>query len=190
MSNMLFNKNKLKVLSEFSKDYSGKIYGRDIAKRLRMNQKTVSNALNDLEKENVLKFTYEGKNKYYYLNEFYPHIKEIIQLIEIQRKINFLEKYGKLKDLFLKLGKQTEGMIIIFGSYANFTANESSDLDVFTTRDIRNLEDLESRYNIKINVIISNQKKFDKKKYIIKEIIKNHVILKGVEGFVDLIWSA
>ena len=188
MSNMLLNRNKLKILGEFSIHYTRRIYGRDIAKKLRMNQKTVSNILNELEKEHILKFTREGKNKYYYLNEFYPYIREIIQLIETQRKINFLEKYEKLKDLFLKLEKRAEGILIIFGSYANFSANEKSDLDIFVIGNIRDIEDLEELYNVKINIVKSNKKKFDKKEHIIKEIIKNHIILKGVEGFVELIW--
>jgi len=85
---MLLNRNKLKVLNEFSIDYRGRIYGRGISKKLEINQKTVSNILNELEKEHILKFKQEGKNKYYYLNEFYPYIKEIIQLIETQKKIN------------------------------------------------------------------------------------------------------
>ena len=188
MSNMLLNKNKLKILREFSTDYTKRIYGRNIAKKLRMNQKTISNILNKLEKEHILKFTQEGKNKYYYLNEFYPYIKEIIQLIETQRKINFLEKYKKLKEFFLKLEKMAEEILIIFGSYANLSANEKSDLDVFVIGGIRDIEDLEELYNVKINIVKSNKNKFDKKEHIIKEIIKNHIILKGVEGFVELIW--
>src|SRR3972149_375352 len=117
MSNMLLNKNKINILKEFSSDYSRRVYGRDVAKKLKMNQKTVSNILNELEKDNILKFTQEGKNKYYYLNEFYPYITEIIQQMEIQRKIIFLEKYKKIKELFLKLEKQSEGILIVFGSY-------------------------------------------------------------------------
>jgi predicted nucleotidyltransferase len=185
---MLLNKNKLNILKEFSKGYTGRIYGRDISKELRMNQKTVSNILNELEKEHILKFTQEGKNKYYYLNEFYPYTKEIIQLIEIQRKINFLEKYKKLKELFLKLEEQSEGILIIFGSYANFSATDKSDLDVFVIGNIKEIGDLEELYSIKINIIKLDKKKFNKNEHIIKEVIKNHIILKGAEGFVELIW--
>jgi len=188
MSNMLLNKNKINILKEFSSDYSRRVYGRDVAKKLKMNQKTVSNILNELEKDNILKFTQEGKNKYYYLNEFYPYITEIIQQMEIQRKINFLEKYEKIKELFLKLEKQSEGILIIFGSYANFSATDKSDLDVFIMGNIKEIGDLGEFYNIKINVVKSDKKRFNKNEHIIKEIIKNHIILKGTEDFVDLIW--
>ena len=188
MSNMVFNAKKLKILEEFLADYDKRIYGRNIAKKLKMNQKTVSNILNELEKKNLLKFTQEGKNKYYYLNKFSSNVKEIMQLIEIQRKINFLEKYKKLKELFLQLEERSEGILIIFGSYANFSANEESDLDVFVMGKIKDTEDLEELYGIKINIIKSTINKFDKNEHIIKEIIKNHVILKNVEGFVELLW--
>jgi len=102
MSNMILNKNLIKILEVFSEDYNKRIYGRDVAKKLKMNQKTVSNILNKLEKENILKFSIEGKNKYYYLNKFNSNIKEIVKLIEIQRKIEFLDRYKKFRELFCK----------------------------------------------------------------------------------------
>lgn len=184
---MILNINKFRILSEFLGDYDKRIYGRDTAKKLRMNQKTVSNVLNELEKEHILKFAQEGKNKYYYLNRFYNYTKEIIKLIEIQRKINFLEKYKKIKELFSKLEEKTEGILIIFGSYANFNANEKSDLDVFVVGKIKDVDDLEGLYDIKINLVKINNGKFDKNEHIIKEIIKNHIILKGAEDFIELI---
>ena len=188
MSNMILNINKFRILEEFSTDYDKRIYGREVAKKLRMNQKTVSNVLNELEKEHILKFAQEGKNKYYHLNEFYPCIKELIQLVEIQRKINFLEKYKKIKELFSKLEERTNGILIIFGSYANFSANEKSDLDVFVVGKIKNPDDLEDFYNVKINVIKIDEDRFDKNEHVIKEIIKNHIILRGTEDFIELIW--
>ena len=185
---MVLNKNKIKILEEFCSDYHKKIYGRSIAKKLKINQKTISNTLNELEKENILKFSQEGRNKYYYLNNFYPHIKEVIKLIEIQRKIEFLERYKNIGDLFLRLEERASGLLIIFGSYANFLANEKSDLDVFVIGNIKNTEDLEEIYRIKINIIKFTKEKFNKEEHIIKEVIKNHIVLKGVESFIELIW--
>ena len=53
---------------------------------------------------------------------------------------------------------------------------------------MKDVEDLEEIYNIKINIIKLNRRKFNKEEYIIKEIIKNHIVLKGGEIFIDLIW--
>ena len=41
-----------------------------------MNQKTIANTLNSLEKQNIVKFSTEGRNKYYILNENYLHLEE------------------------------------------------------------------------------------------------------------------
>jgi len=186
---MLLNKNELCILEEFSPDYHRKIYGGGVAKKLKMNQKTVSNILKKLEQEDILKFAAEGKNKYYFLNRFNPKITDVIKLIEIGRKIRFLEKYKKLQGLFYELEKRTQDMLVIFGSYANYSANEKSDLDVFVLGKIKDVNDLEKLYHIKINVIKSSKEKFDKSNVFIKEVVKNHVVLKGIEEFIELIWE-
>ena len=63
---MILNNKELRKLTEFTSDYNSKHYGRAIASKLKMNQKTVSNILNNLEKQHIIKFKQEGKNKYYF----------------------------------------------------------------------------------------------------------------------------
>lgn len=185
---MILNDKALNILEEFCLDYNKKIYGRQIANKLKMNQKTVSNMLNRLEKEGVLKYSTEGKNKYYFLNMLNPQIKDIIKMLEIARKNKFIQKYNKLKDLFYALEKRTNGILVIFGSYANFTSNKDSDLDIFVIGSIKDIEDLENLYKIKINIIKSNKEKINKENVFVKEVIKNHFVIRGFEEFVELIW--
>ncbi|MBS3074068.1 nucleotidyltransferase domain-containing protein [Candidatus Pacearchaeota archaeon] len=187
---MLLNNKKVLILEQFVLDYDTKKYGRDIAKRLKLNQKTVANMLNELEREDILKYSREGKNKYYFLNKLNPHIREIIKLVEVGRKIRFLEKNSKLKDLFNKLEERASGMVLIFGSYASGKSNDKSDLDVFVIGSIKDIKDLEDLYNIKINIVKSIKNKFDKNEIFINEIIKNHIILKGIEEYIGLAWQA
>lgn len=186
---MLLNDNAFKILAEFCSDYSKWIYGGQVAKRLKMNQKTVANILNALEKQNIVKYSTEGKNKYYFFNKLNPQISDILKIIELERKNQFTRKYPSLKELFLNLEKRASGTLVIFGSYANFTSNKESDLDVFILGKIGNVEDLEEKYNLKINIVRSNKDKFNKEDTFIKEVIKNHIILKGVEEFIDLTWQ-
>src|SRR4030043_593162 len=120
MSNMILNDKTLDILEEFCLGYNKRIYGRQVANKLKMNQKTVSNLLNRLEKEGILKYSTEGKNKYYFLNMLNPQIKDIIKMIEIARKNKFIQKYSKLRELFYALEKRANGTLVIFGSYANF----------------------------------------------------------------------
>src|SRR3989344_5525067 len=126
MSIMLLDKKDLTILEGFSSDYRKSIYGRQIAKELGMNQKTVSNILNNLEKKHIVIFSYDGRNKYYRLNPLYLHIKEIIKLIEVNKKIKFLEKYKRIGSLFDEIEKKGEGIVIVFGSYASEKASEKS----------------------------------------------------------------
>jgi len=182
------NNKELKILAEFTSDYNSKHYGRAIALKLKMNQKTVSNILNNLEKQHIIKFKHEGKNKYYFLNKSNPSTKEVIKLTEIKKRIVFFEKYIKLNQLFLEIEKRTKGITIIFGSYANFTKNEKSDLDVFVIGSVAELSDLEKLYNIKVNVVKSTKDKFKSNNLFLKEIMNNHILLKGVEEFIHLTW--
>jgi len=188
MSNMLLNDKAIEILAEFCSDYNKKIYGRQIAGKLKINQKTASNVLNRLEKEGILKYSTEGKNKYYFINKLNSQIKDILKIVEIARKNKFTQKYTRMKDLFYELEKRAKGIVIIFGSYANFASSKESDLDVFVLGSIKEVNDLEDLYKIKINLVKSNKDKIDKEDIFIKEIIKNHIIIKGVEEFIDLIW--
>ncbi len=188
MSIMLLNQKDIKILSAFSKDYHGRIYGREISKKLKINQKTISNILNKLERGKILKYIIEGKNKYYFLNNFNLKIKEIISIIELNRKLIFLDKNKSLDSLFEEISKRSKGIVIIFGSYASGKNNKDSDLDLFVLGNISEVGDLEELYNLKINVVKSNKKKFDEKNHLFKEIISNHIIIKGFEEFTNLIW--
>ena len=184
---MLLNDKELKILNVFSNDYSRMIYGRDVAKNLGLNQKSVSNALNGLERKHVLKYKIEGRNKYYFLNRMNPGIKEIIKLIEINRKIEFLGN-SKIAELLVKLEERVNGILIVFGSYASGRNKKGSDLDLFVVGRVDGIDSLKDVYGIDINVVRTTRGKFDKGDIIVKEVMGNHVVLKGVEEFVDLIW--
>jgi predicted nucleotidyltransferase len=76
------------------------------------------------------------------------------------------------------------GLAVLFGSYARGKANKNSDIDIFIeTKDRKlkqELELLNSRLSVKIG-------EYDRSSPLIKEIEKNHVILKGVEPFYEKI---
>lgn len=188
MSNMLLNKLRLSILEEFTADYNCKIYGRNIAKKLCMNQKSVANTLKNLETANILKASTEGKNKYYSINKFNVSSKDVLGLAEMDKKLDFVSKNVAIKPLFYELEKRTNGILIIFGSYAKGANTKDSDLDLFVIGNIINIMDLEELYGIKINTVRVKKEKFNINDHLIKEVIKSHIILKGVEEFIGLIW--
>ena len=73
-------------------------------------------------------------------------------------------------------------MVILFGSYAKGIAKKDSDIDVYvdtTDKTLkRALQETHSKLSIKIG-------KFDISDLLIKEIVKNHIVIKGVEEFYE-----
>ena len=63
-------------------------------------------------------------------------------------------------------------------------------MDVLVIGNQQEIKGLEQLYNVKINAVKIDKKKFNKADTFIKEIIKNHIVLKGVEEFIELIWQA
>ncbi len=186
---MLLNKSELKILEELAKNKNNRIYGRAIAQKYNLNQKTISNILNNMEEQGILKFKKEGKNKYYFLNKSNLDIKGILQLVEISKKIDFIKKHLKFKELFEQLEKKTKGILIIFGSYAKDIEKKDSDLDILIIGEIKNIKELEDSFGIDINAVKIKKDKFDENELFVKEVMENHVVLKGVEELVDLIWQ-
>lgn len=184
---MLLNKNKYAVVREFLDKDKG-IHGSYIAKKNSLNQKTVSNILNSLEKENILRFEREGRNKIYFLNKENPLSKYFVQLIEIEKKAEFIQRNKKLEKMFNSLLKISNGILIVFGSYAKGNNKKDSDLDLLIIGKIEEVKDIEESFGIEINVVNFDKKKFDKKDNFVKEVLENHIVLKGVEDFVNLIW--
>lgn len=187
MNNMLLNKNSKIVLNELIKQKNSRVYGREIAKRYKLNQKTIANTLNKLEKNDILKYKIEGKNKYYFLNSFNPLIKELVQTIEVEKKADFLKSHKSIAEFIRKIEQKSEGIVVLFGSYARGTADKESDLDLLIIGK-SNLEDLEKSFGKKLNVVKSTKEKFDMNNPFIQEVLGNHIVLKGAEEFINLIW--
>lgn len=182
---MLLDKNKYIVLKEFLYNDKG-IYGSFVARKNFLNQKTVCNVLKFLEGEGFLKFKSEGKNKIYFLNKDRVGIRDVVKMIEVQSKIGFLERNKKFEKLFLELESMAKGVLIIFGSYAKGLNKSSSDLDVLVIGSIGDVSDLEESFGLEINVVNVKKSKFSLDENFIREVLDNHVVLKGVDEFVDL----
>jgi len=161
-----------------------KLHIREIAKRLRESHSTVLRRLNRLLKEKVLDYKIEGKNKVFFIKKSLQ-AKNYIFNAERYKQIKLLKRYPELNvivDDILK--KSDEKLIIIFGSYAKFSAKKDSDIDVFVETKRRKVKDEIESVHSKINVKIGE---FNLNSPLIKEIIKNHIILRGVEEFYEKI---
>ena len=176
---------QIQVFEEFLRDFNLKLTGSFIAKKKKLNQKTVSNYLNQLEKENILKSKMQGKNKLYSLNLNNKEIlKNFIIAIEHLRTINFYKKHLLIKEISEKIQPLIKGTVIIFGSYVKNTQKQNSDLDILIIGKCneKEINKISKIYKIRINPKIYPKLEKD---ILIKEVIKNHIIIKNTEQFIE-----
>lgn len=155
---------------------------RGIAKKLSESHSTILRRLNTLKKENAIDSRKEGKNKIFFLKNNLVSETYILQA-ELHKLITLLQCNPELRIIFEELLKKTdEKLIVLFGSYVKGLAKKDSDIDIYIETKNRGVkkavEDIHSKINVKIGV-------FDIKSPLIKEIIKDHVILRGIELFYE-----
>ena len=164
--------------------FGEEIHARGLAKRLDINHMTVIRNLKELVSENVLEFRKEGRNKVYFLKKN-MEARNYELISELYKLNKTLEKYPELRKIIKDIQQNKEiSLAVLFGSYARGTVNKNSDIDVFVETKDRNLkkelELLNSRLSLKIG-------DYDRSSSLIKEIEKNHVIIKGAEIFYEKI---
>ncbi len=176
---------ELNISSEIIDILSGEeIHARALAKRLDTNHMTVIRNLKELVSENVLEFRKEGRNKVYFLKRN-MEAKNYALISEVYKLNKTLKKYPELRKIIKDIQQNTEiGLAVLFGSYARGTANRNSDIDVFIETKDRNLKKELELLNSRLSVKIGD---YDRTSPLIKEIEKNHVIIKGAEPFYEKI---
>ena len=155
---------------------------RGIAKSLGESHSTVQRRLNSLAKENVLDHKREGRNKTFFIKKNLQ-ARNYVYNAERQKLMELLRKYPELSVIAEEvLEKCRERLIVIFGSYAKFIAKKESDIDIYIETNDAEVKERVGSIHSKIRVKIG---RFDLNSQLIKEIIKNHVILRGIEGFYE-----
>src|SRR3989338_955909 len=155
---------------------------RGLAKSLNTNQTTIARKVHELSKENVLDFKQEGRNKVFFIKKTLE-AKQYAYFVEAQKLIETLKRYPFLRRIIEIIKKNEKvSLVILFGSYAKGSANNGSDIDIYLeTTENKLKEDIES-INSKISVKIG---KYNQDSLLIKEIEKNHAIIKGIELFYE-----
>ena len=154
---------------------------RRIAKDLNVPHTTIIRKLINIDEINVVDFREEGRNKVYFL-EGTLEARSFIISAEVYRSMRTIELYPRLRSLFSAIIRNEEiRLAILFGSYARWAPTYKSDIDIFIETKDRNIrsdiEKLHSRASVKIG-------DFDRSLDLVREIEKNHVIIKGFEAYV------
>jgi predicted nucleotidyltransferase len=155
---------------------------RALARKLNSPLSTIQRRIAELQKENVIDYRMEGKNKVFFLKNNLQ-AKNYIYSAERYKLAKLLKRYPQLSVIFDDLLRSINSrMIVLFGSYAKFSAKPDSDIDIYIdTPDVkakRKAEGINSKIRAKTG-------KFDTGSLLIKEIIRNHVILRGIEEFYE-----
>ena len=155
---------------------------RAIAKDLGATHTTVLRKLKILSCDNVIDYREEGKNKVYFIKNTLE-ARTYIMIVELYRLTRMLHTYPRLRSIIQSIQQHPDiQLAVLFGSYAKGTAMQKSDIDVYIKTEDRKLKrDLE-RIHSKLSIKTGE---FDRSTILIREIEKDHVILKGVEEYYE-----
>ena len=168
---------KLEIVNELIKNKS---HIRGLAKTLKTNHMNIVRKIKELSKENVVDYKREGKNKTYFLKKTIE-ARNYILTSEIYELNKLLWKYPHLRGVIEKIQQDRRiNMAILFGSYAKGIAKKDSDIDIYIETENRKIKEELSIIDSKLSIKIG---KFDTSSLLIREIVKNHVILKGIEEY-------
>lgn len=158
------------------------MHGRELAKELKTSLTRVQSALNELRTGNILDYKTEGKNHVYFIKKNLV-AKSFILNAENYKLARILAKHPELEPIFQDILKKCNcEIVLLFGSYAKGNSKESSDIDIYLESENINLKkEIQKIYEL-INVKIG---RFDIENLLIKEIIKNHAIIKGGEKYYE-----
>ena len=162
---------------------AGEGHVRHLAQITGLSPSTIARLVHELSTKGVIDFREEGKNKICFLKET-PEAESFIYMAEYYRRFLLL-KNNHLRRLIKQLLSLTsDELVIMFGSQVRGDSSNESDIDVYIETDNSDLRDRLKEVSDSLNLKIGN---FDKESPLGKEIIKNHVIIRGVERFYKLI---
>lgn len=189
MSNKLdINEHDLMVLALFSNGYEREYYIREICSYVPVSHGTAQTILGHLEKKSVLVSSQRGKTRIFRIKPGEISIQYFI-LAELYKKICFMEEKPYISEIMNKIAGLTQGITILFGSYAKGCEKEDSDLDILVagSYDDREVTKIERLYDVEVNILSYPADAFNsgnRTNHLVVEVQKNHIVWKNAESFV------
>lgn len=192
-SSLGITENYLKILLLFT-GLEKSWYIREVQKKLDLSPRTAQLILEDLEKKTILFSESKGKIKEYSLNKKSKFCREYIIFAETYKKIIFLHAHPYLREVLENVEKGCHGIIVLFGSYAKGTEKKDSDVDIFIAGkcNFSVIKECIEKYGLSLSPKVYSLASFQKKNsndFLLKEILRNHIILKGAEEYVSEVLS-
>ncbi|MCK9276980.1 MAG: nucleotidyltransferase domain-containing protein [Methanoculleus sp.] len=179
----------LRVLSLFIRGYDREIYIREVSRYLPISRGTAQTALEYLEAKQVLRSVTRGRTRLFSLRRG-DHARDFCTLAEVYRRICFGEEGPFITGVLSRIVPLIEGSGAVFGSHAEGTADEESDLDLFVAGECPKdeVERIGKVYGLPIHLTVYPQELFDRSLHtdpFLREVLRNHVLIKGTEYFVE-----
>lgn len=160
----------------------GKSHIREIARKLNISHTMARHKLDALLKDNVVDFAVEGKNKTYFLKNT-AEARAYAIMAEKYALVKALHKYPELRGVEGKVMADSRiKLALIFGSYAKDIAKKDSDIDIYIETEDTGIKKEIQLSDSKLSVKIG---KYNKGSLLIKEIEKNHIVIKGAELYYE-----
>ena len=153
---------------------------RQLSTDLKIPLSTLSRKLTSLRDGLILDYKVEGKNYVFFIRKNLIALKAVLSA-ENYKLMKTAAKNTFLLPIFEDLAK-IDGMIILFGSYAKGTAKEDSDIDIYIETTEKAIKERAERVYHGLSVKIGA---FNKNDLLMREIIKNHVIIKRAEEYYE-----
>ena len=192
---------ELKIVDLLARNTERKLTINEIAKSLEEYYSFVHRTVNKLIKDNVITKEKAGKSYLCSIDLEAEKMITLIQLSEIEKKNEF---YSSNKETRLILEDFTKSVkssinlisIVLFGSSAKGTATKESDIDILLITKSKTgidkiTKEIYAKFGKEVNAIAITPEDFkrQKDKTLIKEIVKDHCVLYGVEKFVNLVFK-
>lgn len=186
---------ELKIVELLAKNMEKKFTINEVAKSLKEYYSFVHRIINRLAKDGVIIKNKAGKAYLCSLNIENEKSFALIQLAEIEKREGLNKELKLILEDFVKSAESSIS-IVLFGSYAKGIATKESDIDILLIskekkRIDKIIKEIYAKYGKEINAIIMTPEDFKKQKdkAVIKEIVKNHYVIHGVENFVNLVFK-
>lgn len=194
----MLKKVELRILEHLFDDLVSGSSILEISKKLKLPYPLTYNTVKSLVNNGIISSEKKGNASIIKIN--FKEVKKEHLYAELNRRDKILEKYYKIKSVFDKIQKinQIHFICILFGSYAKGTPKQDSDIDLLFVipeeydygNFDNNIRTILSTHDVDINLtpekglfeMWNTVKKFN----VGNELLEGHIVLQGVEGFLEL----
>lgn len=162
----------------------------EIARLIGTNHVTLLPHVKMLVESNIFNITINGRNKNLFIDKKSARSRLFFEMVENYKTLKYIQDVLIIKKLVDEIKIKNLGeTIILFGSYVNKTYTKSSDIDIAVLgKKSKKLTEFFGKFSqiygkeINIKYISSFNNKDD---FLVKEILKNHLILNETSKFIN-----